>query len=75
VPSFSGPGEEALAKRIVAAAPGAALTPPMGVARLGAVISMLDCLVGVDSGPKHLAVIQGIPRDPLGPTDPCIGIR
>lgn len=67
-----GPGEEELAGRIAAVA-GAVLAPAMGIARLGALISMLDLLVGIDSGPKHLAVIQGVPTVTLfGPTDPRI---
>jgi len=68
-----GPGEESLAKRIAAGAPGSILAPPMGVSRLGALISLLDILVGIDSGPKHIAVMQGVPTVTLfGPTDPCI---
>lgn len=68
-----GPGEKTIAERVVAGAPGAALVPPMGVAKLGALIAELDCLVGVDSGPKHLAVVQGTPTVTLfGPTDPRI---
>jgi ADP-heptose:LPS heptosyltransferase len=68
-----GPGEEARAKRIAAKAPGAVVAPPMGIARLGALVAVLDLLVGIDSGPKHLAVIQGVPTVTLfGPTDPCI---
>ena len=68
-----GPGEEDLAGRIAALAGGSVLAPPMGIARLGALISKLDLLVGIDSGPKHLAVIQGVPTVTLfGPTDPRI---
>lgn len=66
-----GPGERALAGRIAAAAPGAAIAPEMGIARLGAFIGSLDCLAGIDSGPKHLAVVQGVPTVTVfGPTDP-----
>jgi ADP-heptose:LPS heptosyltransferase len=68
-----GPGEEGLAKRIATGTPGAVIAPPMDVGRLGALVSMLDLLVGIDSGPKHLAVIQGVPTVTLfGPTDPRI---
>ncbi len=68
-----GPGEEGMADRITAAVPGAVKSPPMGIARLGAVINRLTVLVGVDSGPKHLAVMQGIPTVTLfGPTDPRV---
>jgi len=57
----------------VSAVPGAIKTPRMGIARLGALIKRLSVLVGVDSGPKHLAVMQGIPTVTLfGPTDPRI---
>ena len=53
--------------------PGAVLAPPTSVPRLGALISRLDLLVTPDSGPKHLAVIQGVPTVTLfGPTDPEI---
>ena len=68
-----GPGEESLARRIAAGAPGSVMAPPIGVSRLGALISLLDILVGIDSGPKHIAVIQGVSTVTLfGPTDPCI---
>lgn len=66
-----GPGEEHIARSIARSAPGAILAPDMGISRLGALISRLRLLVGVDSGPKHLAVIQGVPTVTLfGPTDP-----
>jgi ADP-heptose:LPS heptosyltransferase len=43
------------------------------VARLGALVSALDLLVGIDSGPKHLAVVEGVPTVTLfGPTDPRV---
>jgi ADP-heptose:LPS heptosyltransferase len=68
-----GPGEEGLARRVAARIDGAVLAPRIGIARLGALISMLAVLVGPDSGPKHLAVIQGVPTVTLfGPTDPRI---
>jgi ADP-heptose:LPS heptosyltransferase len=68
-----GPGEEELARRVAGRIDRAILAPPMGVARLGALISMLALLVGPDSGPKHVAVIQGVPTVTLfGPSDPCI---
>lgn len=66
-----GPGEEDLAARITENVPGSVLLPPLGIARLGAVIARLKILIGVDSGPKHLAVIQGVPTVTIfGPTDP-----
>ena len=70
-----GPGERALAERIASNAPGAAAAPETGVARLGALVGELDCLAGIDSGPKHLAVVQGVPTVTLfGPTDPRIWV-
>lgn len=66
-----GPGEEATARRIAEAVPGAVVPPPTGIARAGALIERLRLLVGVDSGPKHIAVLLGIPTVTLfGPTDP-----
>ena len=66
-----GPGEEDLARRIAGAVPGAVMPPPMGIARVGALIERLRLLVGVDSGPKHIAVLLGVPTVTLfGPTDP-----
>ncbi|MDD4856658.1 MAG: glycosyltransferase family 9 protein [Candidatus Krumholzibacteria bacterium] len=68
-----GPGEEGLAGRIARGAPGSVLAPPTDIGRLGALVSMLDLVVGIDSGPKHLAVIQGVPTVTVfGPTDPRI---
>jgi ADP-heptose:LPS heptosyltransferase len=68
-----GPGESETARGIASRVEGSILPPGMGIARLGALISRLDILIGVDSGPKHLAVVQGIPTVTLfGPTDPEI---
>lgn len=68
-----GPGEKDIAERISAKAPGSVMAPETGIARLGALVSILDLLVGIDSGPKHLAVIQGVPTVTIfGPTDPRI---
>lgn len=66
-----GPGEEGLARRIAGSVPGAVVPPATGIARAGALIERLRLLVGVDSGPKHVAVLLGIPTVTLfGPTDP-----
>jgi heptosyltransferase II len=66
-----GPGEEEIARRIAEAVPGAVMPEPMGIARVGALIERLRLLVGVDSGPKHIAVLLGVPTVTLfGPTDP-----
>ena len=68
-----GPSEEAIARRIVETSGAAVLAPPTGIARLGALISTLSVLVGPDSGPKHIAVVEGVPTVTLfGPTDPAI---
>jgi heptosyltransferase-1 len=68
-----GPGEEERASSIAQSVPGSVLAPPAGIAKLGALISGLRLLVTLDSGPKHLAVMQGIPTVTLfGPTDPVI---
>lgn len=68
-----GPGEEETARSIARSAAGAICAPRTGIARLGALISCLRMLVTTDSGPKHLAVLQGVPTVTLfGPTDPAI---
>jgi heptosyltransferase-1 len=68
-----GPGEQRMAKRIVKSVPGVVMAPETGIAQLGALMALLSLLVTLDSGPKHLAVIQGVPTVTLfGPTDPCV---
>jgi len=68
-----GPGEEDVARSIARSVPGAVCAPGTSIARLGALISELRLLVTTDSGPKHLAVLQGVPTVTLfGPTDPVI---
>jgi ADP-heptose:LPS heptosyltransferase len=68
-----GPGEEGIASEIAAAVPDAIIPPATGVAEAGALISRMKILVGIDSGPKHIAVLLGIPTVTLfGPTDPRI---
>lgn len=68
-----GPGEEELARRIHDEVPGSILAPETGVARLGALIARLPLLVTLDSGPKHIAVVEGTPTITLfGPTDPAV---
>lgn len=68
-----GPGEEDVAGYIAARTERTLNPPLIGISRLGALVSMMDCLVGVDSGPKHLAVVQGVPTVTLfGPTDPLV---
>jgi ADP-heptose:LPS heptosyltransferase len=68
-----GPGEERMVDYILKRSPGAVKLPLVGISPLAAMIARMDCLVGVDSGPKHLAVMQGVPTVTLfGPTDPEI---
>ncbi len=68
-----GPGEEDLAAEIAGAVPGAIVPPPTGVTEAGALIGRMEVLVGIDSGPKHIAVLLGVPTVTLfGPTDPRI---
>ncbi len=68
-----GPGEEGAARSVADEVEGAVLAPATSISRLGALIARLDLLVTPDSGPKHLAVIQGVPTVTLfGPTDPEI---
>lgn len=68
-----GPGEEDLAAEIAGAVHGAIVPPPTGVTETGALIGRMEILVGIDSGPKHIAVLLGVPTVTLfGPTDPRI---
>ncbi len=68
-----GLGEEGLAAEIAEAVPGAIVPPATGIAEAGALIGRMRILVGIDSGPKHLAVMLGVPTVTLfGPTDPRI---
>ncbi len=66
-----GPGEEQQATELHNRVPGSIKSPDIGIARLGALIKKLRLLVSADTGPKHIAVIQGVPTVTLfGPTDP-----
>jgi ADP-heptose:LPS heptosyltransferase len=68
-----GPGEQETAQWVARSVPGAICAPETGIAKLGALISRVRLLVTTDSGPKHLAVLQGVPTVTLfGPTDPVI---
>ena len=68
-----GPGEEDTARSVARSVPGVLCAPETGIAKLGALISQVRLLVTTDSGPKHLAVLLGIPTVTLfGPTDPVI---
>jgi len=68
-----GPGEEREADYISEREEGALKPPLVGIQRLASLVSRMEAVVGVDSGPKHLAVLQGVPTLTLfGPTDPRI---
>ena len=68
-----GPGEEALAGEVMAAARGAAvLAPPTGIADIVALGREAALMVSGDTGPLHLAVAAGTPIvSVFGPTDPA----
>jgi ADP-heptose:LPS heptosyltransferase len=69
--AITGPGEDGVAARLVALAPGVARLPACGVAPLVAVIARLRAVVGTDSGPRHLAAALGVPTFAwFGPTHP-----
>lgn len=74
MPSFVlwGPGEEALARSVVAASSGAArLAPPTSLTDLLALSRAAALMVSGDTGPLHLAAAAGTPTVSLfGPTDP-----
>jgi len=69
-----GPGEEADADRVIAAAHGAAhRAPATNLASLAALLQGARIFVGGDSGPLHLACGVGCPVVGLyGPTDPIV---
>jgi lipopolysaccharide heptosyltransferase I len=69
----SGPGEDALAREIVAASGGAAIAaPPTAVGDLLAIASRAALALSGDTGPLHLAAAVGTPLVALfGPTDPA----
>ena len=67
---FWGPGEEALADRLVAVEPRAAKAPRGDVAALARGLRAHDLLVSGDSGARHVAVGVGLPTVAFfGPTD------
>jgi heptosyltransferase I len=70
-----GPGERDLAMRVVAASEGAAVLGPQtgSILELAALYQACDLVIGVDTGPLHLAAALGIPVVGLyGPKDPAI---
>jgi lipopolysaccharide heptosyltransferase I len=68
-----GPGEQALATRVVEASGGVAtVAPPTGVGDLLALAQGARLMVSGDTGPLHLAAAVGAPVVALfGPTDPA----
>jgi ADP-heptose:LPS heptosyltransferase len=67
-----GPGEEAIARDVVAGASGAArLAPPTSIADLVALVGRAAVMVSGDTGPTHIAAALGTPVVGLyGPTRP-----
>ena len=68
-----GPGEEDLARAVVAAADGAAaLAPATSLGELLAIVGAAGLVVSGDTGPLHLAAALGTPIVGIyGPTDPA----
>jgi len=69
-----GPGEEALARAVVAGSGGhAVVAPPTSLRLLAAVLRRSALFIGADTGPMHLAWSVGCPVLALfGPTDPAL---
>jgi lipopolysaccharide heptosyltransferase I len=68
-----GPGEEALAEQVrAAAAPACPVVIRTTIEELMALVAYARCIVAADSGPLHLAAALGTPVVGLyGPTDPA----
>ncbi len=56
-----GPGEEPLARAVVAAVPGAVLSPPTNLDELAALMRGAGLTVCNNTGPMHLSVAMGVP--------------
>jgi ADP-heptose:LPS heptosyltransferase len=56
-----GPGEEELARTVVAGAPGAQLAPPTNLDELAALMRSAGLTVCNNTGPMHLSVAMGVP--------------
>lgn len=66
-----GPDDRRLCDGVTALAPAADVAPPTSLVELADLLGTLSCLVGTDSGPRHLAALLGVPTVTLfGPTDP-----
>lgn len=60
--AYGGAAEEGVARSLVAQAPGAELAPrTASILELAALLRRADLVVGVDSGPLHLAAAVGVP--------------
>ncbi len=70
--AWGGAAEERVARRLAALAPGSEVLPATaGLLDLAALLRRADLVVGVDSGPLHLAAAVGAPVLGLyGPKDP-----
>jgi heptosyltransferase-1 len=68
-----GPGEEALARAVIAAAaPATPLLLSPSLRQLAALLGLARVVVAADTGPLHLAAALGTPVVALfGPTDPA----
>jgi lipopolysaccharide heptosyltransferase II len=68
---LSGPGEEGIADRVVAASPDALRAGATTVREMMALIAVSDLFLGNTSGPLHVAAALGVPTvSVLGPSDP-----
>jgi ADP-heptose:LPS heptosyltransferase len=71
VVAILGPGEERTGEALGLLAPGTVALPPCDVGVLAAAIERMAAVVGVDSGPRHLAAALGVPTFAwFGPTHP-----
>jgi ADP-heptose:LPS heptosyltransferase len=71
VAAILGPGEDSIGEDLAELAPGVRALPPCDVGVLAAVVERLAAVVGVDSGPRHLAAALGVPTFAwFGPTRP-----
>jgi ADP-heptose:LPS heptosyltransferase len=68
---FQVPGDEWRVARVRAAAPAAAVVPPLDIRRFLGVLAACHVFVSGDTGPAHMADALGVPRVTIfGPTAP-----